>query len=109
MNQRARQLRSNQTDTERRLWPHLRNRQLGGFKFKRQHPIGRYIADFVCLERRLVVEVDGGQHSEEQDSNRTRSLEQAGYRVIRFWDNEVLLSTDNVLEAILNELSRPSP
>src|SRR5688572_1133907 len=104
MNQRARQLRLKQTDTERKLWPHLRNRLLHGFKFKRQHPIGRYIVDFVCLETRLVVEVDGGQHSEEQDSARTQFLEQAGYRVIRFWDNDVLQSTDSVLDAILNEL-----
>jgi adenine-specific DNA-methyltransferase len=109
MNKRARQLRAGQTDTERKLWSHLRNRGLAGFKFKRQHPIGKYIVDFACLEMRLIVEVDGGHHSNAKDEDRTRFLELAGYRVIRFWDNQVLQETEDVLEAILASLPRPSP
>jgi very-short-patch-repair endonuclease len=109
MNQRAKQLRSNQTDTERKLWARLRNRCLAGFKFKRQHPVGKYIVDFVCLETRLIVEVDGGQHSEQRDRHRSAFLHRSGYRVIRFWDNEVLQQTDSVLAVILSELNRPSP
>lgn len=110
------QLRTNSTDAEKRLWHALRNRQLLGHKFRRQHPIPPYIVDFVCLERRLVVELDGGQHAEAvvYDASRTVFLEGLGYRVLRFWNNEVLGNPQAVLEEILQVLSagpspRPSP
>ena len=106
---RARQLRFNQTDTERKLWKHLRDRRLAGFKFRRQHPIGRFIVDFVCLETGLIVEVDGSQHWAERDQKRTEFLERTGYRVIRFWNNEVLQEIDGVLATILTSLPSPSP
>ncbi|HEX8009428.1 MAG TPA: endonuclease domain-containing protein [Casimicrobiaceae bacterium] len=109
---RARGLRRNETDAERKLWYFLRDRQLGGHKFRRQHPIGPYVADFVCLDRALIVELDGGQHAEQRryDERRTEFLGKQGFKVIRFWDNEALLQTAAVLEAILNELeTRPSP
>ena len=111
MKVRARALRRNQTDAERRLWSRLRNRQIVGFKFKRQFPIGAYFADFVCLETGLIIEVDGGQHLEQQirDAVRTEFLERLGYRVLRFWDNDVLLRTDAVLVAIHEALVCPSP
>jgi len=99
----ARGLRKRSTDAEQLVWQHLRDRRLGGFKFRRQHPIGRYIVDFVCTECRLVVELDGSQHMVNltADEKRTRDLAQAGYRVLRFWDNDVLRNTDAVLAAIL--------
>lgn len=100
---RARQLRRNATDAEIRLWSRLRRKQLAGFRFRRQHPLGSYIVDFFCPEARLIVEVDGGQHGEENahDARRTEWLEARGYRVARFWNNEVLSNTDGVLTAIL--------
>ena len=109
--QKARSLRKGMTDAERLLWQHLRNRRLQGCKFRRQHSIGPYIADFVCADKMLVVELDGGQHSERvgYDERRTRYLEAKGYRVIRFWNNEVLQQTDAVLSSILNEIDSPSP
>jgi very-short-patch-repair endonuclease len=99
----ARGLRRRSTDAELLVWQHLRDRRLGGFKFRRQHPIGRYIVDFVCPECRLVVELDGSQHmvNRTADAKRTRDLAQAGYRVLRFWDNDVLRSTEAVLASIL--------
>ena len=99
----ARGLRKRSTDAEQLVWQHLRDRRLGGFKFRRQHPIGRYIVDFVCTECRLVVELDGSQHmvNRTADEKRTRDLAQAGCRVLRFWDNDVLRNTDAVLAAIL--------
>jgi adenine-specific DNA-methyltransferase len=109
---RARNLRRHQTEAEGKLWRHLRNRNLAGFKFRRQHAIGSYIADFACLEKRLIVEVDGGQHVEQQkqDLVRTRFLEEQGFRVVRFWNHEVLIETEAVLEKIRWELkSRPHP
>ena len=98
----AKKLRKDQTDAERKLWNHLRNRQLEGVKFRRQHAIGTYIADFCCPEKNLVVELDGGQHVIEAEKDRKRStgLKQMGYQVIRFWDHEVLQEIDTVLEAI---------
>jgi very-short-patch-repair endonuclease len=107
----ARTLRRNQTDAERRLWSRIRNRQLSGFKFRRQFPIPPYIVDFLCVEARLIIELDGSQHqtSEEYDGKRSRILRQRGYRIIRFWDNDVLLDTDAVLEAILEILTAPLP
>lgn len=94
------------TDAERYLWYRLRARRLGGFKFRRQAPIGPYITDFVCIEAGLVVEADGGQHAEREaeDADRTAYLEDLGYRVLRFWNHEILNKTDAVLERILREL-----
>jgi very-short-patch-repair endonuclease len=99
---RARALRRSQTDAERKLWYALRARRLDGIKFKRQVPIGRYIADFMCFECKLIVEVDGSQHAEQADCDaaRTRWLETQGYRVVRYWNHEVLLNIDGVAEAI---------
>ncbi len=106
----ARALRKNPTESERALWKHLRLRQLGGWKFRRQHPLGPYIVDFVCLEKRLVIELDGGQHSEQTlyDTERTAWLETQGFQVLRFWNNQVLQETEVVKEVILEAL-RTSP
>ena len=102
----ARNLRRNQTDAERLLWRHLRNKLLDGNRFRRQEVIGLHIVDFVCLEQKLIVELDGGQHVDaaEADVARTQQLEAYGYRVIRFWNDEVLTRTDDVLDSILKEL-----
>ena len=99
----ARQLRRNSTDAERLLWKHLRNRQLAGFKFRRQTSIGQYFTDFECLAAKLIIELDGGQHQEQAsyDLKRTKYLQARGYRVLRFWNNEVLTDTDAVLQSIL--------
>ena len=101
---RTRSLRNNPTEAERLLWQHLRLRQLGGYKFRRQQLLGRYIVDFVCLERRLVLEVDGGQHSESEqaayDADRSAWLERDGFRVLRFWDHEIFRQIEAVKEAI---------
>ena len=100
----ARKLRRNQTEAEKRLWWHLRARQLEGAKFVRQFPIGPHIADFACRDAHLAIELDGGQHSEEGDAPRTAIIEAFGYRIIRFWNHDVLANTDGVLEAIRQEL-----
>ena len=91
-----------------KLWSALKNRQLGNFKFRRQAPIGKYIVDLVCLEKYLIVEVDGGQHIEASlaDNDRTAWLQSHGYRVVRFWNDQVLKETDTVLEEILRCLSQ---
>jgi very-short-patch-repair endonuclease len=104
---RARELRNNATDAERRLWQRLRLGQLGGYKFRRQAPIAGYIADFVCPHLKLIVELDGGQHAEqvEHDAHRSRALEDAGYRVVRYWNDAVLLQTEAVLEDVLRVLT----
>ena len=106
----ARALRKNQTDTERWLWQKLRNRQLLNLKFRRQVPIGNYIVDFVCLELKLIIELDGSQHIEQADydARRTAYLEQLGFRVIRFWNNEVLNNGEGVLERIY-QVAHPHP
>jgi len=98
----ARHLRKNLTDAEQHLWRHLRLRQIGGHKFRRQHPLGNYIADFVCIECKLIVEVDGGQHAEQlgYDAARTAWLEAQGYRVLRFWNNEVLANIEGVVARV---------
>ena len=100
------------TGAERKLWAALRGKQLGGLRFRRQHPIGVYVVDFVCLERRLVIEVDGGQHGETGqtafDQQRTDWLRAEGYRVLRFWNREVSLSRDDCLTAIWAELGTSS-
>jgi very-short-patch-repair endonuclease len=103
--QRARRLRLNQTEVERRLWSKLRNRRLIGCKFRRQVPLGAFIVDFICIERGLVIELDGGQHNENRDDEaRTEALEKAGWRVLRFWNNEVSENFEGVLERIIEAL-----
>jgi very-short-patch-repair endonuclease len=100
--ERARELRQRSTDSERRLWHWLRNRQIDGVKFRRQVPIGSYVVDFMAADRRLIIEIDGGQHTVQQDYDQrwTAWLEGQGYQVIRFWSNEVLANTEGVIEAI---------
>jgi adenine-specific DNA-methyltransferase len=100
--ERARNLRRDPTEAEKRLWSRLRRRQLAGYRFRRQVPIGPYFADFASHEAKLIVEVDGGQHATNADADyrRTRRMEADGYRVIRFWNNEVLENTDGVVQAI---------
>jgi very-short-patch-repair endonuclease len=107
----ARALRRQSTDAERRLWVFVRNRQLGGYRFRRQVPLGRYIVDLVCIRARLIVEIDGGQHAERQldDLERTWHLARRGFRVLRFWNNEVLQETEGVLEKILGALHEACP
>jgi very-short-patch-repair endonuclease len=108
---RARSLRRNSTDAERAMWRILRNRQLAGFKFRRQQPLGAFIVDFVCFSHRLIIEIDGGQHAENAtDERRTAWLERQGFRVLRFWNNDVLANGDGVYLAVLEALtSRPPP
>jgi len=108
---RASSLRSTPTDAEALLWFHLRDRRMANFKFRRQRPIGPYFADFACLEAKLIVELDGGQHAEAvaYDEKRTRFIEAQGYRVLRFWNHEVLTQTDAVRQRILQALQEDSP
>jgi len=103
---RARRLRATPTDAERKLWQQLRNRQLAGQKFRRQVPFGPYVVDFYCHEARLVIEVDGSQHDCQQayDERRTAFLQSQRIRVIRFWNNEVLLNMEGVLTVVLDAL-----
>ena len=101
----ARKLRHNMTDAEERLWYHLRGRQLKGFKFRAQSPIGPHVADFSCEQARLVIELDGGQHAgSTTDAARTAAIETAGYRILRFWNHDVLANTEGVLEVIAQAL-----
>ena len=102
----ARDLRKEATDAEQWLWQHLRSRRLLGFKFRRQVPIGDYIIDFLCKEQKLVVELDGSQHQEqvEYDQRRSEYLEQQGYRVVRYWNHDVLQQGEVVLEDIVRRL-----
>ena len=104
---RSRKLRHNSTDAERKLWSVLRNRQLNGFKFRRQVEIDGYVADFLCAEMRLIIEVDGGQHTPERDARRTAFLESQGFRIIRFWNHDVLQNLDGVWMTIAEALSTP--
>ena len=99
------ELRKEPTPAERKLWSRIRDDQLG-FSFRRQHAIGNYIPDFVCIEKKLIVELDGSQHleQEEYDEERTKYLESEGYKVIRFWNNEVTNNIDGVILAILHAL-----
>ncbi|WP_312528897.1 endonuclease domain-containing protein [Comamonas sp.] len=107
--QQARALRQSPTTAEQVLWRHLRNRQLAGTKFRRQHPLGTYILDFVCLAQGLVVEVDGGQHADLQaqayDRRRSAWLQQQGLQVLRFWNHEVVQQTNEVLAHVLQALT----
>jgi very-short-patch-repair endonuclease len=107
----ARASRNSATDAERKLWQHLRSRQLKGLKFRRQYPIAGYIADFACPDIRLVIELDGGQHLEQQqyDQVRTRKLGCNGYKVMRFWNDDVLLRMDAVLEEIYRVIDATPP
>ncbi len=100
------QHRGGSTDAEHRLWYFLRRQQLGGHKFRRQYPLAGYIADFVCVPARLVIELDGGQHLDalEYDRRRTEALQREGYRVLRFWNDDVLLRTQDVLAEIFRVL-----
>jgi very-short-patch-repair endonuclease len=114
--ERARELRRNMTDAEKHLWYSLRAHRMDGHKFRRQHALGQYIVDFVCLRSRLIIEVDGGGHGEEArealDAQRTAYLEKLGFRVMRFWNTDVLTDLDTVTLTIyeaLNGDSRPSP
>ena len=107
---RAQRLRREMTDAERKLWSVLRNRQLAGAKFRRQQPIGPFIADFVCQEHRLIVEANGGQHAGNMaDDRRTAFLQSSGYRVLRFWNSDILTNIDGVALAIAAALSTPHP
>ncbi len=105
----ARRLRKTMTDAERRLWSALRGRRLRGYKFRRQHPLGAFIVDFACIEHQLAVEADGGQHAEStDDSRRTAWLERQGWRVLRFWNNDILTNIGGVQSAILRALGGPN-
>ncbi|MGN6313057.1 MAG: endonuclease domain-containing protein [Rhodanobacteraceae bacterium] len=107
---RTRALSQNSTDAEQLLWRYLRNRNLGGLKFRRQVPLGSYIADFACMEQHLVVELDGAQNLDcKRDGTRTLALERAGFRVLRFWNHDALLQTEAVLETILHASNPPHP
>jgi len=106
----ARQLRRDMTDAERRLWSALRDRRIAGHKFRRQHPVGPFILDFACLELRLAIEADGGQHADsERDRCRTAWLEGEGWRVLRFWNNDILTNMEGVAARILEALEIPHP
>ena len=109
--QRARALRQSATDAEQLMWALLRDRRLAGYKFRRQHSIGPYFVDFVSLSEKLVVELDGGQHTEQTnyDGQRTHFLESRGYRVVRYWDHEMLLDPELVLDDVLRHLQTPLP
>jgi very-short-patch-repair endonuclease len=107
--ERGRRLRAESTTAEQKLWRHLRAKRLGGFKFRRQHRIGPYFADFCCIQQRLIIELDGGQHAtqeeERRDATRTAYLREQGFRVIRFWNEQVNRETNAVLEAIYAALT----
>lgn len=107
----ARNLRKNSTDSEKLLWRNLKGRQLEGFKFRRQQPIGLYVVDFVNFKRGIVIEIDGGQHAveKEKDKERDRWLGKQGFEILRFWNNEVLENTEGVLEVIRRRFLSPSP
>lgn len=103
----ARHLRRQPTDAEKRLWYVLRTLRGQGFKFRRQHPIDPYVVDFACIEKRLIIEADGGQHADnEEDTKRTAYLEEKGWQVMRFWNNDILANTEAVLETIAAKLKK---
>jgi very-short-patch-repair endonuclease len=106
----AKRLREHSTDTERHLWRYLRNRQIESFKFRRQQPVGSYVVDFVNLEKKVVIELDGGQHAlDPGDKIRDEWLKAEGYKVLRFWDNQVFSNLEGVLETIRDALLTPHP
>ncbi len=103
----ARELRKAQTEAEIRMWYSLRDRRLGGYKFRRQMSVGRYIVDFCCYDKKLIVELDGSQHAESVgDKDRTEYLKKNGFKVLRFWNSQVLKETSAVCDRILNYLNR---
>ena len=102
----ARALRLNQTEAEKLLWKHIRNKQLQGYKFKRQHPVTPYIVDFFCEDAKLIVELNGGQHSVENDAERTKKLQKKGSTIMRFWNNDLLGNIEGILETILKALQK---
>ena len=107
---RAKLLRRNMTDVEKKLWRCLRSRQFERFKFRRQYPIGKYIVDFICVEERLIIELDGGQHADNtKDNIRDEWLRARGYTVLRFWNNEMIENMDGVLQTILSTVNNPHP
>jgi adenine-specific DNA-methyltransferase len=113
-NPHARRLRREATDAEQRIWLSVRDRRLGGFKFRRQATVGPFVVDFLCAERGLIVEIDGGQHDQAVDASRTAFMEARGYRVVRYWNNDVMQNLEGVLETLLAIVSaspaaRPSP
>ncbi|MBI5429944.1 MAG: endonuclease domain-containing protein [Nitrosomonadales bacterium] len=103
---RARSLRYDMTDAERKLWHALRHKQINGHRFRRQHSVGKYIADFACVERKIVIELDGGQHQDQvaYDEQRTAFLRGNGWRVLRFWNNDVMNNLEGVLSTIAETL-----
>lgn len=107
----AKTLRKRLTDTEQVLWKYLRANQVEGLKFRRQEPIGNYIVDFICYEKRIIIEVDGGQHSvnKEKDNKRDKWFKEQGFKVLRFWDNEVLTNIEGVLEVLRNNCLNHPP
>ena len=98
------ELRTHQTKAEALLWRHLRDRRFQGWKFRRQHILQGYIVGFVCLDKKIIIEFDGGQHADqtEYDDHRTKVLEKDGFKIIRFWNNEILNNLEGVLEVLLN-------
>lgn len=102
----ARKLRKNMTDAEQKLWSHLRHKQVGGYKFRRQFPLDSYVVDFICLEKKLIIEIDGGQHNNESEyeNKRTEFLESQGYTILRFWNNDVLKNIYGVVKVVSKEL-----
>src|SRR2546425_1859633 len=104
----AKRLRRDQTDAERKLWFRLRDRRLYGLKFRRQAPINQHIVDFCCAETRLIIEIDGGQHTTRtaEDLNRTKILETMGYLVLRFWNHDVIQNIEGVFEEILKSVNQ---
>ena len=106
----AKILRKRPTEAEKFMWRYLKSRQLEGLKFRRQEPIGNYVVDFVCYEKKIIVEIDGGQHCVERDGNRDRWLESQNFKILRFWNTEVLKNSQGVWEVIRkNCLSCDSP
>ncbi len=111
LSQNAKSLRIQATDAEKLLWNKIRSRQIEGCKFRRQQLIGSYIVDFVCFDRRFIIELDGGQHAvrKERDIQRDNWLKEEGFEIIRFWNNEVFQNLEGVLETIRRRLVAPSP
>lgn len=106
LKERSRDLRKNLTDAEQKLWQKLRNKQINDHKFRRQFVLGNYIVDFICLDKRLIIEVDGGQHMDnvDYDSQRDKWLKSQNFKVLRFWNNQVLNEIDSVLEVIVKNV-----
>lgn len=104
----VRELRQNMTDAEKKLWYFLRGKRLNGYKFRRQHLIHPFVVDFICLSKKLIVEIDGGQHAEQlnYDEKRSAFLKLHGYKMLRFWNDEVFKQTQTVLNEILNALNK---